>query len=348
MIKNATRLYKTSLPDDPETVRQLDNPEDMQKYVEEKTKRLKESEMRKIYDDTERRFKDSKIKEFAKTNRWYDLFMDKLERVIKLYEPREFKDVEIPKINNNMTKSVIFWDAHLWKKWTDWIVIRIKKMTKELLNSPEKNIDITFLWDIWESFVPFPGSMHPDQRLWMEDINTEDLVMLAVDVLEQMLLTLYKSGKKITFNWLWWNHWRLTERKEFDPHRSAEMIIYRFLQKIVEDTNIKINILRDNMNIIKSWNVKFVYLHWDELTPAKLQRIAMQELEDNYFLCICSWDKHHLKITEISDRITWIQSPSLSGKWRFDENLALSSLSWYIELIKNNDWLVDINVKRLR
>jgi hypothetical protein len=28
-------------------------------------------------------------------------------------------------------------------------VIRIKKMTNELVNSPEKNIDITFLWDIW-------------------------------------------------------------------------------------------------------------------------------------------------------------------------------------------------------
>jgi hypothetical protein len=113
MIKNATRLYKTSLPDDPETVRQLDNPADMQKYAEEKTKRLKDSEMRKIYDDAERRFKDSKIKEFAKTNKGYDLFMDKLERVIKLYEPREFKDVDIPKINNNMTKTVIFGDAHL-------------------------------------------------------------------------------------------------------------------------------------------------------------------------------------------------------------------------------------------
>jgi len=34
----------------------------------------------------------------------------------------------------------------------------------------------------------------------MEDVSTEDLVMLVVDVFEQMLLALYKAGKKITFN----------------------------------------------------------------------------------------------------------------------------------------------------
>lgn len=347
-LKNTFNIYKDSTPFDPITLQSFNSEEDMEKSAKEKAERLTEWKMKRIYDDAERRFKDNAFSKFAKANMGYDIFLEKLERAIKLYIPREVNISNIPPIDNNLTKSVIFWDAHLWKKWTDWIVIRIKKMTNELINSPEKNIDITFLWDIWECFVPFPNSMHPDQRLGMESINTEDLVMLAVDVLENMLISLYKSGKTITFNGLWGNHGRLTEKKEFDPYRSAEMIIYRFLQKIVEDTSIKINILRENINIIKSWNVKFVFLHWDELTPAKLQRIAMQELEDKYFLCICSADKHHLKITEISDRITWIQSPSLSGKWRFDENLALSSLSWYIELTKNNDWLVDINVKRLK
>jgi len=116
MIKNATRLYKTSLPDDPETVRQLDNPEDMQKYAEEKTKRLKDSEMRKIYDDAERRFKDNKIKEFAKTNKGYDLFMDKLERVIKLYEPVDFDKIKIPEIANNKVRDIFLTDAHFGKQ----------------------------------------------------------------------------------------------------------------------------------------------------------------------------------------------------------------------------------------
>lgn len=348
-IKRVMDLYKDSVPFDKVTLSQI-AWEDMDAIAAKKAEQLTEAKMRRSYDTAISSLKERKLKEYAKSNKWYDILMDKLERVIKTYQPREFDDkkYKILEIKNNDTKSIFFWDAHLWKKWTDGIVIRIKKMTRELIESPEKNIDITFLWDIWECFLPFPNSMHPDQRLGMEEISTEDLIMLAVDVLEQMMLALYRAWKIITFNGVGGNHWRLTERKEFDPHRSAEMIIYRFLEKIVEKVNIKVNILRENMNIIKQWNIKAVILHWDDLSPAKLQRIALQELEDNYFLVIISADKHHLKIIEISDRITWIQTPSLSWKWRFDENLALSSLSWYIELKKNSDWLLNIEVKRLK
>jgi len=42
--------------------------------------------------------------------------------------------------------------------------------------------------------------MHPSQRLGMENINTEELIMLIVDTFEQMLVSLYKAGKVVTFN----------------------------------------------------------------------------------------------------------------------------------------------------
>ena len=88
-------------------------------------------------------------------------------------------------------------DAQLGKKWTDGIVIRFKKLTRDLIECEEKNINITFGWDIGELFLPL-GEMHPGQRLGMEEISTEDLIMLAVDVLQNMLSDLYKSGKKVT------------------------------------------------------------------------------------------------------------------------------------------------------
>jgi len=34
----------------------------------------------------------------------------------------------------------------------------------------------------------------------MESIDTSDLIMLVVDVFEQMLVTIMKSGKTVTFN----------------------------------------------------------------------------------------------------------------------------------------------------
>lgn len=347
-IKTVLDMYKDSVPFDKVTLSLMGDTWEMESEAKKTAERLTEAKMSWIYDREIDNIEKRIIKNAA-INNWTQLnFLNNLERVIKLYKPREFSKTNIPEIKNNKTKSIVFWDAHLWKKWTDGIVLRFKKITRELVECEEKNIEITFLWDIWECFLPFPSSMHPDQRLWMEETSTEELVMLAVDVLEQMLLELYNAWKNVTFNWLWWNHWRITERKEFDPYRSAEMIIYRFIQKIVENTNIKINILREQINIIKSQNIKYIFMHWDELTPQKLQRIVVQELEWNYYLCIVSWDKHHLKIQEISDRVIRIQSPALSWKWRFDEGLALSSQSWYIELIKNKDWLIDVNVKRIK
>lgn len=349
-IKWVLDMYKDSVPFDKVTLSKLKTKEEMEAAATAKAEMLTEGKMRKIYDDVGKRLKEAKLKEYAVMNWTLWHLLDKIEDILKYRKPIDFdkKKYDIPKINNNNTKHIIFWDAHLWKKWTDGVILRIKKMTRDMVMCPEKNIDITFLWDIGECFVPFPWAMHPDQRLWMEDITTEDLIMLAVDSLERMVVELIKAGKEVKFNWLWGNHWRFTSLKEMDPYRSAEMIVYRFLQRVLKDTWAEINILRDNMNVLKSWNLKFVHLHWDELTPAKLQRIAMQELEDWYYLIICSADKHYLKITEVSDRITWIQTPALAWKGRFDEWLALSSLSWYIEVTKNEDKLFNIKVNRLK
>ena len=172
--------------------------------------------------------------------------------------------------------------------------------------------------------------------------------MLVVDTFENMLTSLYKAGKKVTFNWMWWNHDRFTEKKDFDPNREPALLVYKFLQRVLENTTVKVNLLREKANIIKNGNIKYVFIHWDWLSDAEVRRRALAEIEDNVYLVICSWDKHFYKQTEISDRVLWIQSPSLSGAGRFDKSLALSSIPWAIEFVKNKDWLVDIIFKRYR
>jgi hypothetical protein len=192
------------------------------------------------------------------------------------------------------------------------------------------------------------GSMHPDQRLWMEDISSEDLIMLSVDVLQNMLMELYKAWKTVTFNWLWGNHWRFTEKKDFDPFRTPEMIIYRFLQRLVSDTTIKVNILRERANVIKSWRIKYIFIHWDWLSEAELKRRAINDIEDGFYLCYCTGDKHHLRMQEISDRVMRIQTPALSWPWRFDQSLWMTSQSWAIFFENNTDWLLEFTLKRYR
>lgn len=343
-IKNVMNLYKDSVPFDKVTLSQL-HPEEMQAIADKKAEQLTESKMRKEYDKSVIRSMKNSLVKYSKLNSAYDLFVDKLEKAIKLYQPLDFSKYKIPDVPNNKTKDVFITDAHLGKKWTDGIVIRFKKLTRDLIECEEKNINITFGWDIGELFLPL-GEMHRGQRLGMEEISTEDLIMLAVDVLQNMLSDLYKSGKKVTFNGLGGNHDRFTEKKEFDPNRTPAMIIYRFLQRLVEDTNIKINILRDKANIIKSGKVKYIFIHWDSFSEAELKRRALNDIEDWYYLCYCTGDKHNFKMSELSDRIIWIQSPALAWPWQYDKSLALTSQSGAIFFEKNKDWMLEFTLKR--
>lgn len=346
LIKSQTGLQKSSHIDDPVTLSRLTDDE-LDKHIDGKVNRVIEDRYIEKFKKAVDLKKENDLKKFALSNRWYDLFIEKLEVALKKFTPIDFAWIKIPTIKNDDTKDVFITDAHIGKKWTDGIVIRFKKLTRDLVETPEKNVNITFGGDLGELFVPY-GEMHPGQKLGMEEITTEDLIMLIVDVFEQMLVTLYKAGKTVTFNGMGGNHDRFTDKKEFDPYRTPAMIVYRFIQKMVENTSIKINILRDRANVIRSGNVKYVFIHGDWLSEAEIKRRALAEIEDGVYLIIVSWDKHHYRMSEISDRVLWIQSPALAGAGKYDESLGLSSLPWSVEFTKNSDGMVDFTVKRYK
>lgn len=344
LIKSSTWLYKASHIDDPVTLERL-QADWLEDYIWGRVEDIITDKYIETYTRAVKNKQKKDLDMYAKTNRGYDLFMSKLEEAIKNYNPIDFDNIKLPEILNNDTRDVFITDAHLGKKWTDWIVTRFLKITRDLIETPEKNINITFGGDIAECFLPI-GEMHPSQRLGMEEITSENLIMLAVDVFQKMLVDLYKAWKTVTFNWLGWNHDRLTEKKEFDPYRTPAMVIYRFIQRLVEDTNIKINILRDKANIVKSGKIKYVFIHWDGLSEAELKRRALNDIEDWYYLVYCTGDKHNFKMSELSDRILWVQSPALAWPWQYDKSLALTSQSGAIFFDKNKEWLLEFTVKR--
>lgn len=347
LIKNATWLYKSSLVDDPVTIERLWNWEWLEEYLEGKMERVIEDKYQSAYDRAIKGKLNRDLEKAAKSKRWYETFMTEFKDTIKEYKPVVFDITKLPKIDNNDTKDVFITDAHIWKLGTDWIITRFEKVARDAINSPEKNINITFGWDLAECFVPM-WEMHPGQRLWMEDYTTPELVMKVVDILEKMLVSIYKSWKTVTFNGMWWNHDRFTEQKEFDPFRTPAVLIYTFLQRLLEQTEIKINILRDKANIIKEWNVKYVFIHWDGTSDAEIKRRALNDIEDWYYLVYVTWDKHHYKQIELSDRVLRIQSPALAWKGQYDSSLWMSSLPWAVEFTKNEDWMIEIHTKRYK
>lgn len=343
-IKNMFKIYKDTVPFS--IVTMLEIPEGkFEEVAQEKAEQLVEAKMNRIYTDTEQRLKEKLFKDFSKASMWFDVFLDKFTYVMKDYKRTELIKTP-PKIKNNDNIACFITDPHLWKLWTQGIIDRFNEITKSLLQKEEKNITILFWDDVAELLVPY-GEMHTGQRLWMEDITTPDLVMLCVDVLDNMLGSLYNAWKNVIFKTVLGNHSRMTENKLLDPFRSWGRIIYNFLKKLYID-KIDIEIFEDNYNIFYSWDIKYLVMHWDLLSPAMLNRLALQEAETWKYLCIISWDKHHLAFKEISDRVMRIQSQALAWQWRYDKSLAFTSLPWYIEMKENEFWLLDINIKRLR
>lgn len=346
LIKSATWLYKDSHIDDPVTLSRLEEHW-LEDYIEWRVEKTLEDKYVNIYQRAAHNKKERDLAKLAKSKRWYDIFLEKFEETLKQYKPIDFDWIKIPENTNKQTKDVFITDAHLGKFGTDKIVERFKKMTQDLIETPEWNINITFGWDAGECFLPY-GEMHPGQRLWMENMQTPELIMFIVNVFEEMLVALYRAWKTVTFNWMLGNHDRFTEKKEFDPFRTPGVIIYKFLQRLLQETSIKINILSEKTNIIKSWKIKYMFLHGDWLSEAEIKRRALAWVEDWYYLIIVSWDKHHYRQVELSDRVLRVQSPALAWAWKYDESLALSSLPWCLEFVENRDGLIDVISKRYK
>lgn len=345
-IKTIFKIYKDTVPFS--IITMLDIPEwEYEAIVQEKAEQLVESKINRIYSDTEQRLKDRMFRNFARAQKWFDVFMEQLDKKLINLTPICL-DRHLPKIKNNNTKDVFITDAHIGKKWTDHIIERFKKLTRDLINTPEKYINITFGGDLWECFLTDWLSMHPWQKIWMEVISTSDLIMLIVEVFHNMLVNIANAGKVVSFNWMKWNHDRFTEKNDRDPFREPALIVYKFLKKLLEKTSIKITIFNDKSNIIKSGKIKYVMLHWDWLSPAELNRRALAEKEDGLYLVFCSGDKHFFRLQELSDSILRVQSPALAWAGRYDESLALSSLPWALEFTENEDWLVNLTLKRYR
>lgn len=347
LVKKVGNMYKDSVPFDKFTLSLIESDADMEDMAEERAEQLQETKMMSVYGKSSLRVKDTLLKRLFFRATRSDEKLDAIYGAMKKAIPIHFWEfIEKPN-SNDRVKTVFLSDAHLGKSNTDWIVIRFKKLTQELIECPETNIEMTFGGDLGEQFVA-RWEKHYGTKLGMENINLEDLFILILDVFQNMLLELHKAGKKIVFNGIGWNHDSFEENKDKDPLRSPAMIMYRLLQRVTQDTNIQINLLREKINVVKRDDIKFVYLHWDKVWLDMVKRLAMDHIEDWYYLVIVTWDKHHFEALELTNKVMWVKWPALAGKWKYDNDLAMSSQPWVLFFEKNIDWLIDILLKRYK
>jgi len=347
MIKSRLRLYKSSHILSPITLERAKDWE-LDEYIQEAiNSHIQDKYKDKFINTYEKtKEKDYKVKSKILSNIEYTL--EHINKYLEWYKPKEY-NLDVLKIENNDEIAVLFSDIHLWKRNTQEILERIKIMWDDLVNRKERVIHLIHLWDLVETLAKW--GMH----IWqLEDMDWPfwfDLLMMWVEVLEELILKLYNAWKEVKFYWIWWNHWRLTQKKEDWFNWMWEILIYELIKRWLQNIKVEINILRDIWNTLDIDDIRYIIHHWDDWVAKKAinkwEKILWEFWDSSKFNIIATADQHHLEMNNSSDKSLWIIVPALAWRWQFDTKIWLSSNPWYIIVKKWINWKPNLTTNLL-
>lgn len=195
LLKSRLRLFKSSHVVSPATLDRCSDAElehILSGAIDEHIKDRYRSRFTKTFEKMKQEDYVKKSKILAN----HQYFLESLQGYLTNYQPREITILnEQPQNSDEIT--VMFTDIHIGKMNTENVLNRIHRMTIDLINRPESIINLVCLGDLFETLTK--GGMHNGQIETMDGPFGFDLLMKGVHVFEDMLASLYKSGKKITF-----------------------------------------------------------------------------------------------------------------------------------------------------
>ncbi len=273
-------------------------------------------------------------------------FLSMLQWYIRGYKPREIQQNVSKDLLNTNVATFAFSDMHLWKQNTDWVLKRVEQMTNDITHSDEWIIHLLGLWDMIETIVD--GWMHIWQVEHMDWPFGFDLMMLAVETIENMLIKIFESWKQLSFYWIGWNHDRMGKNHNEDMERTGALVIYEMVKRGVAKADIEMHIMRAKWNARQIDWLNYILHHWDDNASSKNAKDILWEQwrNDMYNIFIC-WDKHHKEEIDVSDNATKIILPAMAGSGSYDKRLSLSSAPWYMKF-KNTEHWVETITKRLQ
>lgn len=346
-IKSKLSLYKDSHVVSPHTLESL-SPEDEAKVVQKAIEDHIDTKVDKFTNTYEREFK-KRAEQALKEKANFEYRLEKLREVIEKHKPIEldFEPVYINK--DDEAVNYVLTDIHLGKIDTAWVIRRLDAMLQDIVNSKAQTVQITCLWDLVETLAG--GWMHPNQIEYWTDASYwywYDALMRTVTIFEKWLHAIAKSGKKVYFKWLTWNHWRFTQNKEDDHWRTWELVIYEMIKRGVSQLGIDVEYFKERINVFVFDGIQYIIHHGDwnigNQTPEKL---IVSHADFWMYTVILSGDKHNLKMSEWKN-YTQIQVPALAWQGRYDKDMNLHSESWYVKVLRNTYDTVDVIIKRLK
>lgn len=344
-IKSALRLYKDSHVISPYTAEHT--PEDeLDEKIEYAIRHHHDTIKAKMV-QTHERIEKEELKKYRKIFGNYEYQLEEFRKFIEIYQPLEV-DFVPKQIENNDSKLVVISDIHLGKIDTNGVIRRLNTVYQNIVNSPERVIYLSILGDLVETFVP--NGMHASQIAYGTEQTFGygfDAMLKVADIFEKFLLGLYKEWKHVIVNGITGNHGRVTSKKEEDPLRSGELVVYELVKRALRNIEVDVNYTREAIMTFSYEDMNVIMHHWDVLDAAVPEKLIVSHgVLDRYNL-IFSGDKHNVRFNE-GKNFSNIRCPALAGSGTYDKSLNLYSEPGYLEVKQNEFNTADVTVKRVK
>lgn len=275
-------------------------------------------------------------------------YLEHLQAYIEKYKPLDIPEIKQTKEYINERIQVWFSDLHIGKMSTQEVVNRVIKMTKYLINRPEKQIDLLCLWDLFEMLAVWGN--HPWQLETMDWPYWFDLLLAWCSVIEDMIIKLYTAWKQLTFSWVAWNHDILSTGNQRDVKKMWGLIAYELIKRKLSNLQIEFNYYREQINSLLLWDIQYIIAHWEnwfaQKAWSKPEDLLWKYWNNTKQNVIMFWDRHNTKINETKNA-TVIGLPALAGQNQYDKDLWLFSDTGIVIIEKNEDNRIDVLIKRL-
>ncbi len=345
-IKNRLSLVKDSHIYSPYTL-ENSSEEEVDAMIEKGIEEHIDTKIGKFVNTYEKQFKkraDIALKEKAN----FEYRLKKLREVLETYKPEKI-DFVPNYVPNGSAEHFFLTDIHIGKIDTEGIKRRFGQMYQDIIACKSNTIHITCLGDLVETMCQ--DGMHNGQIIYGTDPKYWygfELAMNTTTIFEEWLTAIAKSGKKIYFKGLPWNHDRIAGKNDDDLMRSGGLFIYEMLKLRVERLGIEVEYFKEDINVFFADGIQYIVWHWEwPMGRQKAPEIIVEYATIGKYTILASWHTHALQMSEWKN-YTKLVIPALAGKWNFDKKMNLHSEAGYIQIKKNAYDTADIFIKRLK
>jgi hypothetical protein len=275
-----------------------------------------------------------------------DYFLDRIQTIVKTWEPLDV-DIQIQPKQNNDVKVVAFGDMHVGRS-TTYLMENVKAMLSNLIDSPESTIVLINLWDNFEGVMAWSQSMH-DGMVYEMDLFWEEQFLKAVEIIEMMVNVLVQNWKTVRYHWVTHsNHDRITKSDENDPRHILAIAFNELLKRSLSGKVEEFHYYKDRVKSFQEAGMNFIATHWDLWFDKKRteQILQMYGQYGIYNICL-SWHMHQSALSEWTN-YSRVIAPSLNGENEYSKGVVIAkSAPWYVEIKPNESNTADISFKRL-